>query len=120
MGSIKNVSFEAGSQDFGNLKRRVCFQPFLRRLFGVPSFPTTTVAGAAKTGKIFISLPFAEKLLHISFVNLTRHEYGSYGIFAVSCGNNAVAVTDSKSLVIPRSMLEQTDEDEVSIILHIK
>ena len=82
--------------------------------------PTTTVAGAAKTGKICISLPFAGKLLHISFVNLTWHEYGSYGIFAVSCGNNAVAVTDSKSVVIPRSMLEQTDKDEISIILHIK
>ena len=78
------------------------------------------MAGAAKTGKICISLPFAGKLLHISFVNLTRHEYGSYGIFAVSCGNNAVAVTDGKSVVIPRAMLELSDEDEVSIILHIK
>ena len=71
-------------------------------------------------GKACITLPFAGKLLHISFVNLTRHEYGSYGIFAVSCGNNAVAVTDGKSVVIPRAMLELSDEDEVSIILHIK
>ena len=71
-------------------------------------------------GKACITLPFAGKLLHISFVNLTRHEYGSYGIFAVSCGNNAVAVTDGKSVVIPRAMLEQMGENEVSIILHIK
>ena len=71
-------------------------------------------------GRACITLPFAGKLLHISFVNLTRHEYGSYGIFAVSCGNNAVAVTDGKSVVIPRAMLELSDEDEVSIILHIK
>ena len=71
-------------------------------------------------GKACITLPFAGKLLHISFVNLTRHEYGSYGIFAVSCGNNAVAVTDGKSVVIPRAMLELSGEDEVSIILHIK
>ena len=71
-------------------------------------------------GRACINLPFAGKLLHISFVNLTRHEYGSYGIFAVSCGNNAVAVTDGKSVVIPRAMLELSDEDEVSIILHIK
>lgn len=71
-------------------------------------------------GRACITLPFAGKLLHISFVNLTRHEYGSYGIFAVSCRNNAVAVTDGKSVVIPRAMLELSDEDEVSIILHIK
>lgn len=71
-------------------------------------------------GKACITLPFAGKLLHISLVNLTRHEYGSYGIFAVSCGNNAVAVTDGKSVVIPRAMLELSGEDEVSIILHIK
>ena len=71
-------------------------------------------------GRACITLPFAGKLLHISFVNLTRHEYGSYGIFAVSCGNNAVAVTDGKSVVIPRAMLELSDEDEVFIILHIK
>lgn len=71
-------------------------------------------------GKACITLPFAGKTLHISYVNLTRHEYGSYGIFAASCGNNAVDSADGKSVIIPRSMLEQTPEDAISIILHIK
>ena len=41
-------------------------------------------------GRACINLPFAGKLLRISFVNRTRHEYGSYGIFAASCGGSAV------------------------------
>lgn len=71
-------------------------------------------------GKACITLPFAGKTLHISYVNLTRHEYGSYGIFAASCGSHALSISDSGSLIIPRSMLEQAEEDEISIVLHIK
>ena len=54
------------------------------------------------------------------FGNLTRHEYGSYRIFAVSCGGSAVAIADGKGVVIPRTVLEQSGGDKVSIILHIK
>ena len=71
-------------------------------------------------GKACITLPFAGKTLHISYVNLTRHEYGSYGIFAASCGSHALSISDSGSLIIPRSMLEQAEEYEISIVLHIK
>ena len=71
-------------------------------------------------GKACITLPFAGKTLHISYVNLTRHEYGTYGIFAASCGNNAVSITDGKSIIIPRAMLEQAGETDISIILHMK
>lgn len=55
-------------------------------------------------GRACINLPFAGKLLHISFVNRTRHEYGSYGIFAASCGGSAV--TDGECVGIPRFMPE--------------
>ena len=34
-----NVSFETGSRDFDNLMSWVCFQPFLRRLFGCSFLP---------------------------------------------------------------------------------
>ena len=67
-------------------------------------------------GKARINLPFVGKLLRISFVNRTRHEYGSYGIFAASCGGSAVAVTDGESVVIPRFM----PESKISMIHHIK
>ena len=61
-------------------------------------------------GTACITLPFAGKTPHVSYVNLTRHEYGGYGILAASCG----------SLIIPRSMLEQAEEDGISIVLHTK
>ena len=71
-------------------------------------------------GKACITLPFAGKLLRMSFINLTRRDYGRYGIADVSCGNNPVPVTDGKSVVIPRAMPEKAGENEASIILHIK
>ena len=56
----------------------------------------------------------------MSFINLTRRDYGRYGIADASCGNNPVPVTDGKSVAIPRAMPEKAGENEVSIILHIK
>ena len=72
------------------------------------------------TARPALPLPFAGKLLRMSFINLTRRDYGRYGIADASCGNNPVPVTDGKSVVIPRAMPEKAGENEVSIILHIK
>lgn len=36
------------------------------------------------------------------------------------CGSRALSISDSGSLIIPRSMLEQAEEYEISIVLHIK
>lgn len=43
-------------------------------------------------------------------MNQTRHEYGSH----------ALSILDSGSAIIPRSMLERAEEDEISIVLHMK
>ena len=45
-----NVAFATGDADRDRLMKWVCFQPYLRRLFGCFFCPTTTTAGAAAAG----------------------------------------------------------------------